>query len=106
MHPFIKSFSFPKTVVKIVGEDEHRTQYTPPGPKVKILKRPSSTPSNLSAQGNCDASSAAARNGPLAKDLKEREEEYARARLRILGSTGLEDKTDPVEEDKNKSAEL
>jgi hypothetical protein len=60
----------------------------------------------LSAQGNNDASSTAARNGPLAKDLKEREEEYARARLRILGSTGLEDKTDSVEDDKNKCAEL
>ena len=28
-------------VVKVVGEDEQRTQYTAPGPKVKILKRPS-----------------------------------------------------------------
>ena len=27
--------------VKVVGEDEHRTQYVAPGPKVKILKRPS-----------------------------------------------------------------
>ncbi len=34
-------FSNNTQTVKIVGEDEHRTQYTAPGPKVKILKRPS-----------------------------------------------------------------
>lgn len=70
---------------------------------MKILKRPSSSPSNLSAQGNNDvlSASAAARNGLLAKDLKEREEEYARARLRILGSTGLDDKAIDDEDDKN-----
>ena len=34
-------FSNNTPTVKIVGEDEHRTQYTAPGPKVKILKRPS-----------------------------------------------------------------
>lgn len=83
------SSPFPPTgpVIKIVGEDEHRTQYTAPGPKVKILKRPSSTPSNLSSQGEQDGDGVTAKG----KSLKQREEEYAQARLRILGSTGVEE---------------
>ena len=60
-------------------------------PEIKvttILKRPASTPNNLAL---------AASNGDSEKDLdpveslKKREEEYAKVRLRILGSTGMED---------------
>ncbi len=63
---------------------------------VKILKRPSSTPSNLAAQGNGNGNGGAENgDGDVAKSastksLKQREEEYAQARLRILGSTGTE----------------
>ncbi|XP_072747573.1 SUZ RNA-binding domain-containing [Anoplolepis gracilipes] len=62
----------------ILGEDGLRSQYVPPKPTVKILKRPTS-------RGSGD--------GPLnddkpkqpIKSLKQREQEYAEARKRILG---------------------
>ncbi|XP_046744742.1 SUZ domain-containing protein 1-like isoform X1 [Diprion similis] len=66
----------------ILGEDGMRTQYVPPKPTVKILKRPA-----RHSQGSGD--------GPLLngdgkpkqpiKSLKQREQEYAEARKRILG---------------------
>lgn len=61
-----------------------------PEPEIKvktILKRPASTPSNLSLSAN------EAENKGLTQveDLKRREEEYAKVRLRILGSSGLEE---------------
>lgn len=104
----------PQHVPVVLLEDTHRTQYRPPDQKVKILRRPASTPSNLSSQGdaqkednNISSGSASALNGAAssvnsgtsssskknnqAKSLKQREEEYAQARLRILGSTGNEE---------------
>ncbi|XP_043470763.1 SUZ domain-containing protein 1 [Leptopilina heterotoma] len=65
----------------ILGDDALRSQYVPPKPTVKILKRPS-----RNSQGSGD--------GPLLngekpkqpiKSLKQREQEYAEARKRILG---------------------
>ena len=65
-----------------------------------------STPSNLSSQGNVgdgnvdnngdvnSSNGALNSNGKSSmKSLKQREEEYAQARLRILGSTGAETAT-------------
>ncbi|XP_011051371.1 PREDICTED: SUZ domain-containing protein 1 [Acromyrmex echinatior] len=64
----------------ILGEDGLRSQYVPPKPMVKILKRPT-------------ADSRGSGDGPLndekpkqpIKSLKQREQEYAEARRRILG---------------------
>lgn len=65
----------------ILGEDGVRSQYVPPKPTVKILKRPT-----RDSQGSGD--------GPMLneekpkqpiKSLKQREQEYAEARRRILG---------------------
>ncbi|XP_029031903.1 SUZ domain-containing protein 1 isoform X1 [Osmia bicornis bicornis] len=65
----------------MLGDDGIRSQYVPPRPTVKILKRPT-----RDSQGSGD--------GPLVngdkpkqpiKSLKQREQEYAEARKRILG---------------------
>lgn len=88
-----------------VESDYPRTLYRPPEPKVTILKRPVSTPSNLSMQagGSSDNSdeggnvaNSAGINSNRTKSLKQREEEYAQARLRILGSTEPEVSTGPL----------
>lgn len=74
-------------VIVASEESAQITPYQPPEPKMKILKRPQSSPSNLSSQGGSGGVNQA--NGGKAKttkSLKEREEEYAQARLRILGS--------------------
>ncbi|XP_034949088.1 SUZ domain-containing protein 1 [Chelonus insularis] len=65
----------------ILGEDSVRSQYVPPKPTVKILKRPQGE-----SRGNGDGQIT---NGdkpkqPI-KSLKQREQEYAEARKRILG---------------------
>ena len=81
-----------------VESEYPRTQYCPPEPKVTILKRPVSTPNNLSLQasssasdnsdeGNNSMNTGGGINNIRTKSLKQREEEYAQARLRILGST-------------------
>ena len=84
-----------------IESDHPRTQYRPPEPKVTILKRPVSTPNNLSLQASSSASGASDNsdeclnssnntggiNNIRTKSLKQREEEYAQARLRILGSS-------------------
>lgn len=66
--------------VMLLNDDEcMRTQYVPPEPTVKILKRPSNdkTKEQLLAEARPKA--------PI-KTLQQREQEYAEARLRILGS--------------------
>lgn len=68
------------TKMIILGDDGLRSQYVPPKPTVKILKRPT-----RDSRGSGD--------GPLNDDkpkqpiktLKQREQEYAEARRRILG---------------------
>ena len=98
----------------LVDEDHMRTPYRPPDQpaKVKILKRPSSIPNNLEQQSDLDVltshegdgdhlplspgSGGGGQEKSLHKSLKQREEEYAQARLRILGSA--EPVTDPAAE--------
>ena len=61
-----------------------------------------STPSNLSSQGGIndgvdgknDVNGGITKSSSTTKSLKQREEEYAQARLRILGSTGTENGND------------
>ncbi|XP_012538626.1 uncharacterized protein LOC105837956 [Monomorium pharaonis] len=62
----------------ILGEDGIRSQYVPPKPMVKILKRPTAN-SRGSGDGPDDKP-----KQPI-KSLKQREQEYAEARRRILG---------------------
>ncbi|KAF5279578.1 hypothetical protein FQR65_LT15375 [Abscondita terminalis] len=68
----------------LTGDDALRSQYVPPEPTVKILKRPTrNTQTNDS------------KTQQPKKTLQQREEEYAQARLRILGEA---QNTDKVEE--------
>jgi len=64
-------------------EETSRTQYVPPEPQVKILKRPVA---NSTVVINGDKSSS-----KPGKSLQQREAEYAEARLRILGSAKSEE---------------
>lgn len=66
--------------VTLTGDDALRSQYVPPEPTVKILKRPVKD-----AQGNNDNKKSVPK-----KTLQQREQEYARARLRILGEASSE----------------
>ncbi|XP_026461859.1 SUZ domain-containing protein 1-like [Ctenocephalides felis] len=60
----------------LMGDDAYRTH--PPEPTVKILKRPSKSPHSAIIQESKP-------RAPI-KTLQQREQEYAEARLRILGS--------------------
>lgn len=70
-------------------EDCMRTQYVPPEPTVKILRRPTNDKNNqqLLAEQKPKA--------PI-KTLQQREQEYAEARLRILGSAKSEEEEEYV----------
>lgn len=68
----------------LTGDDALRTQYVPPEPTVKILKRPTKD-----VQNNSDA-----KNFQPKKTLQQREQEYAQARLRILGEAQSPEKTE------------
>ncbi|XP_015603150.1 SUZ domain-containing protein 1 isoform X2 [Cephus cinctus] len=72
--------SSPRMVV--LGDDAMRSQYVPPKPTVKILKRPT-----RDSQGSGDGPLTNGDNKPKQpiKSLKQREQEYAEARKRILG---------------------
>ncbi|KAK9883003.1 hypothetical protein WA026_001216 [Henosepilachna vigintioctopunctata] len=72
-----------RTPVRLIltGDDAFRS--TPPEPTVKILKRPSKH-----VQNNCDTKVFQPK-----KTLQQREQEYAEARLRILGESSS-DKND------------
>jgi hypothetical protein len=72
------------------------SQYRPPEPKLTILKRPQSSPSNLAAQNGPNGQ----KEGNKNKTLKQREEEYAQARLRILGAASNPDDLISSEESK------
>ena len=81
-------------VTSTLTEDGIYTEYRPPDiSKVKILKRPKSYPNRLSDQDSSSGKEKTTRE-KMVKSLKEREEEYAQARLRILGSAGHEDEED------------
>ncbi|XP_021932906.1 SUZ domain-containing protein 1 isoform X2 [Zootermopsis nevadensis] len=65
------------------GEDSLRTQYVPPEPTVKILKRPARNNVHGTSEGPLLNGDSKPRQ-PI-KTLQQREQEYAEARLRILG---------------------
>lgn len=65
----------------ILGDDALRSQYVPPKPTVKILKRPSQ---NSQGSGDGPLLNGEKPKQPI-KSLKQREQEYAEARKRILG---------------------
>lgn len=69
----------PFSAMLLNDDDCIRTQYVPPEPTVKILRRPTNDKNNqqLLAEQKPKA--------PI-KTLQQREQEYAEARLRILGS--------------------
>ena len=89
-------------------ESGRHTQYRPPEPKMKILKRPQSSPGNLHLQGGNPTGGGGGGGGGQAKaqpkSLRQREEEYVQARLRILGSTG--DENDEEENSSPPSVEV
>lgn len=64
----------------LINDDDNclRTPYAPPEPTVKILKRPTNEKTNKSP--------ADTRPKVPVKTLQQREQEYAEARLRILGA--------------------
>lgn len=63
----------------ILNDDDcMRTQYMPPEKTVKILKRPTNDKNNPSSTDQKP-------KAPI-KTLQQREQEYAEARLRILGA--------------------
>lgn len=70
----------------LIGEDALRTQYVPPEPTVKILKRPTK---ESSMNGDYKPKQ------PI-KTLKQREQEYAEARLRILGEAHSSEKDEDL----------
>lgn len=76
--------SQPFAAMLLNDDDCMRTQYVPPEPTVKILKRPTNDKNNqqLLAEQKPKA--------PI-KTLQQREQEYAEARLRILGSAKSEE---------------
>ncbi|KAF5306254.1 hypothetical protein FQA39_LY08952 [Lamprigera yunnana] len=67
----------------LTGDDALRSQYVPPEPTVKILKRPIR---NIQSIDN--------KTQQPKKTLQQREEEYAQARLRILGEAQNTDKVE------------
>jgi hypothetical protein len=69
--------------VILQGEDSMRTQYVPPEPAVKILKRPARN--NIHGSGNGTLLNGDTKPRQPVKTLQQREQEYAEARLRILG---------------------
>lgn len=68
----------------LTGDDALRSQYVPPEPTVKILKRPTKD-----VQNNVDPKMFQPK-----KTLQQREQEYAEARLRILGEAQSSEKTE------------
>lgn len=76
--------SRPFAAMLLNDDDCMRTQYVPPEPTVKILRRPTNDKNNqqLLAEQKPKA--------PI-KTLQQREQEYAEARLRILGSARSEE---------------
>lgn len=70
----------------LLNDDDCMRSYCPPAPTVKILKRPT----------NDRLNQAAAEQKPKApiKTLQQREQEYAEARLRILGSAKADEENE------------
>ncbi|KAG8234067.1 hypothetical protein J437_LFUL013563 [Ladona fulva] len=66
----------------IIQEDGLRAQYVPPEPTVKILKRPARS---MNRNGDGFQFNGDSKPRQPIKTLQQREQEYAEARLRILG---------------------
>ncbi|XP_074602443.1 SUZ RNA-binding domain-containing-like [Brevipalpus obovatus] len=80
--------SNPRIGPQITLEDNTRTQYVP---QVKILKRPKGLSDGAKSGQDGDKNSSPGKsqssgNPNMTKSLQEREAEYAKVRLRILGS--------------------
>jgi len=73
--------------VNIVCSDDPMSQYRSTEPVIKIMKRPGSAQTQNSASNN--------KPKMEQKSLKQREQEYAEARQRILGSVGSETSQEP-----------
>ena len=74
------------------SDNSLNTQYRPPDPVIKIMKRPTAP-----AGGDSTSENGGEKRKP--KTLKQREEEYAQARLRILGSAGTPEPPPTGEDD-------
>lgn len=79
--------SIPKGPMIFQGEDSLRSQYLPPEPSVKILKRPSKEERLNAAGGDLSLNGV----GKPVKSLRQREAEYAEARQRIMGNASAPD---------------
>jgi len=69
----------------IDGEDSLRSQYMSLEPSVKILKRPTREERLAAGREACNGV------GKPVKSLRQREAEYAEARLRIMGNSNNDD---------------
>lgn len=81
----------------VIEEDSQRTPFSPPEPKIMILRRPQAS---LGSESN-----GMLNNKPRhpVKTLEQRQAEYAQARLRILGDTGGTTNTAPTTDDNKTS---
>jgi len=84
------------------SQESLRSQYVPPEPKISILSRPKASSGGSNSQQLNGHSS---KNKPV-KTLQQREQEYAEARLRILGNVKFEDSADECEPDQPDQPEL
>lgn len=87
----------------VQGEDSIRTQYAPPEPSVKILKRPTKDMKDNSSNSDSITllNGESKGNRQPVKTLQQRQLDYAEARLRILGEAKspedeLDDKLDKM----------
>lgn len=78
-----------RLMVRVQGEEAGRTQYVPAGPQITILKRPD--------QAGRERRGEQERSRQPTKTLQQREADYAEARQRILGSSGIVEKTQAPE---------
>jgi hypothetical protein len=70
-----------RPAVILQEQEDGRTEYRPPEPKMTIMKRPD-------AKERAEGGGEGGRPRAQQKSLKQREQEYAEARQRILGSLG------------------
>jgi len=78
-----------RAAIILEGDDSNRSQYVSSEPRVKILKRPENS--------KPDGKFSLTEKKPLnIKSLKQREQEYAEARLRILGQKKCSESDDDV----------
>ncbi|RZC33294.1 SUZ domain-containing protein 1 [Asbolus verrucosus] len=83
--------------ILLTGDDALRSQYVPPEPTVKILKRPSKESHNTNNDSKVYQPK---------KTLQQRKQEYAEARLRILGETEKTEEKISIVQSKARSADV